>query len=249
MLAESNKKRLSRPEIKQIARCVLEALQVLHDDWMVHTDIKLDSIFVNHGQGDQRFSDIQLGDCGGVVTQHSTFAREGHLIGTGLTRSPEATLQLPWGTATDIWSFGNAILSLLFSGGYHLFNPRIVGVNPGHDDYELTVLKRMHRFFGPYPQSYDDFNDPDTIAIINFINHLEPPGKPFARVTPREVPSADKEFLLKIMKLDPGDRPSAEDLLADEWFTEDSQDTRDPLPGEAKQPEKEEQCGDVESWL
>ncbi|GJD04366.1 kinase [Colletotrichum higginsianum] len=154
MLAESNKKRLSRPEIKQVARCVLEALQVLHDDGMVHTDMKLDNIFVNHGQGDRRFSDIQLGDCGGVVSQHSTFAREGHLIGAGLTRSPEAMFQLP---------------------------------------------------------------------------------------------SADKDFLLKIMKLDPRDRPSAEDLLADDWFTEDSQDTRDPLPGEAKQPEKEEQCGNVGS--
>ncbi|TQN66344.1 Serine/threonine-protein kinase US3 [Colletotrichum shisoi] len=67
MLAESNKKRLSRREIKQVARCVLEALRTLHKDGMVHTDIKLDNIFVNYGQGDQRFSDIQLGDCGGVV--------------------------------------------------------------------------------------------------------------------------------------------------------------------------------------
>lgn len=35
--AESNKKRLSRPEIKQVARCVLEALRVLHRDSVVHT--------------------------------------------------------------------------------------------------------------------------------------------------------------------------------------------------------------------
>ncbi len=37
VLAESNKKRLSRPEIKQVARCVLEVLRVLHKDGMVHT--------------------------------------------------------------------------------------------------------------------------------------------------------------------------------------------------------------------
>jgi RIO-like serine/threonine protein kinase len=37
VLTESNKKRLSRPEIKQVARCVLEALRVLHRDGLVHT--------------------------------------------------------------------------------------------------------------------------------------------------------------------------------------------------------------------
>ncbi|KAK3298939.1 kinase-like domain-containing protein [Chaetomium fimeti] len=235
MLTESNKKRLSRPEIKQVARCILEALRVFHKDGMVHTDVKLDNIFVNHGQGDNRFSDMELGDCGGVVSQESKFAKEGHIIGAAFTRSPEATFQLPWNTATDIWSFGNAILSLLFGGNYHLFNPQIDRVPPGHDAYEFTVLKRMHRFFGPYPQSYETFNDPDTITIINFINHQEPPAKPFTRVTTRQIPLADKEFLLKIMKLDPRDRPTAGELLADEWFTEESQDTRDPLPGEVKQ--------------
>lgn len=37
MLTESNKKRLLRPEIKRVARCVLKALCVLHKDKMVHT--------------------------------------------------------------------------------------------------------------------------------------------------------------------------------------------------------------------
>ncbi|KAK0655469.1 kinase-like domain-containing protein [Cercophora newfieldiana] len=237
VLTESNKKRLSRPEIKQVARCVLEVLRLLHKDGMVHTDVKLDNIFVNRGQGDQRFSDIQLGDCGGVVSQDSSFAKEGHVIGAAFTRSPEATFQLPWSTATDIWSFGTAMLSLVFGGGYHLFNPKIEKVEPGSDEYEFTVLKRMHRFFGPYPQSYQDFQDEDTMTIINFINAQGPPAKPFHRVGPREVPPADMEFLLKIMKLDPRDRPTAEELLADVWFHEESQDTREPLPGEQLRPE------------
>ncbi|RMZ78660.1 hypothetical protein DV738_g3783, partial [Chaetothyriales sp. CBS 135597] len=233
MLSESNKKRLSRPEIKQVAKCVLEALRVLHKDGMVHTDVKLDNIFANYGQGDgQRFSQIQLGDCGGVVSEQSDFAKEGHFIGAGFTRSPEATFQLPWGTATDIWSFGTAVLSLLFGGGYHLFNPKIDRIEPGDEAYELTVLRRINKFFGPFPQSYDQFADSDTMSVINMINEREPPTKPFARVTTREIPLADNKFILKVMKLDPRDRPTAEELLADEWFTEQSEDTRDPLPQE-----------------
>ncbi|KAL2019226.1 hypothetical protein VTK56DRAFT_9953 [Thermocarpiscus australiensis] len=108
LLTESKKKRLTHPEIKQVARCILEALRVLHEDGVVRTDIKMDNIFVNYGQGDQRFSDIRLGDCGGAVSQDSKFAKEGHIIGAAFTRSPEAMFQLPWGTATDVWSFGNA---------------------------------------------------------------------------------------------------------------------------------------------
>lgn len=132
LLTESKKKRLTRPEIKQVARCILKALCALHKDGMVHTgmslvslspciprhpfdsltvalDIKLDNIFVNYGKDGQRFSEIQLGDCGGVVSQKSKFAQEGHLIGADFTRSPEAMFQLSWGTPTDIWSFGNAV--------------------------------------------------------------------------------------------------------------------------------------------
>ncbi|GAB1312492.1 hypothetical protein MFIFM68171_02702 [Madurella fahalii] len=233
LLTASNKKRLSRPEIKQVAKCVLQALDVLHKDGLVHTDVKLDNIFVNHGQG-ERFSTIQLGDCGGVVSQDSKFAKEGHLIGAGFTRSPEATFQVHWGTATDIWSFGNAIFSLLYGGNYHLFNPGVEGLKPEDDQYEFTALKRMYKFFGPFLQEYDNFHDPNTIGIVNFINHQGPPEKPFHLVTTREIPPADKKFIRRIMKLYPGYRPTAEELLADEWFTEESEDTRKPLPGERR---------------
>lgn len=110
LLQESRKERLSRPEIKRVARAILSALKVLHRDGLVHTDVKLDNIFVNYGpQNQSRFADIQLGDLGAVVHQYSEFAKEGHLIGTSISRSPEATLQLHWGTATDVWSFGNAV--------------------------------------------------------------------------------------------------------------------------------------------
>jgi len=40
------------------------------------------------------------------------------------------------------------------------------------------------------------------------------------------------EFLSKVMKLDPHERPIAEQLLADVWLTEESEDTRASLPEE-----------------
>ncbi|KLU81012.1 hypothetical protein MAPG_00107 [Magnaporthiopsis poae ATCC 64411] len=239
-LTESNRKRLSRPEIKQVTRSVLEALRGCTETaWFTQLnsshlfpDVKLDNIFVNHGNGDQRFSEVQLGDCGGVVSQDGSFAREGHAIGAGYTRSLEATFQLSRNTATDIGSFGTAIRkTLVLGGGCHIFNPKAEGVKPDDGAYELTVVKRMYKPFGPFPESYGDSNDPTMSTIVDFIHSQGPPEKPFVRTGPREFPPADQAFILKIMKLDPRDRPTAEELLADPWFSEQSPDTRDPLPG------------------
>ncbi|KAI1268129.1 kinase-like protein [Xylariaceae sp. FL1019] len=233
LLHESGKKRLSRPEIKQVARAVLEALVPLHRDRLVHTDVKLDNIFASYGADGNRFSSVQLGDCGGVVPDDSNLAKEGALIGAHTSRSPEAMLELPWGTPTDIWSFGNIIVSLLFGGGYHIFNPRNEGITKDDPMYLPIVLRRMYMFFGPFPTSYNDFSDPVTMHVINSLNRGPPPQKPFELATAKEVPPADMRFILKIMKLDPRDRPTAEQLLADEWFTEESEDTRSPLKSES----------------
>jgi hypothetical protein len=48
-------------------------------------------------------------------------------------------------------------------------------------------------------------------------------------MTRREIPPADRDFILNIMKLDPKHRPTADKLLEDEWFGEASEDTRVPL--------------------
>jgi len=145
---ESIRKRLSRFEIKVVARTVLEALRDLHSKNMIHTcmfcslqhrsemdrmgaltlfaiDVAPEHVFVSlapkgEGQG-TRFSlkhldsPIQLGGCGGVVPEGSKHSSLAQLIGSSLTRSPEAQLILPWTRATDIWSFGNLVSSLLLA--------------------------------------------------------------------------------------------------------------------------------------
>lgn len=123
------------------------------------------------------------------------------------------------------------ILSLLYGGDYHLFNPGIEGYKPDDDDYDITALKRIYKFFGPFPPSYLDFKDdnPDIVPILTYLHDLGPPEKPFRFVTTKEIPPADNRFVCKIMKVDPRERPTAQQLLDDEWFTEESEDTRVPL--------------------
>jgi hypothetical protein len=85
----------------------------------------------------------------------------------------------------------------------------------------LQILIKQHQFFGPFPLSYKEIADDETLVILIYVMHGEPREemKPFRRVGEREISGEDKVFVLKDMKLDPRDRPTAKELLQDEWFT------------------------------
>ncbi|TAQ85273.1 hypothetical protein B7494_g6406 [Chlorociboria aeruginascens] len=221
ILEASRQQTFSRIEIKYVARIVLKALAIFHKDGYVHTDIKPSNVLCNfrpldtlHGHSDLRFSDVLLADFGSCVPATSDFAKNGDLIGAAMFRSPEANLHLSWGPSTDIWSFGAMLLSLFF-GNYHVFNPRIDVEDPS---YERMVLERMHMFFGPFPLTYKQLADTETVLYLADIMKNSPQRKPFSMWKDKEFSEDDKIFLAKIMKLDPRDRPTAEQLLGDAWL-------------------------------
>ncbi|KAJ9298774.1 hypothetical protein DTO217A2_8361 [Paecilomyces variotii] len=185
LLNASISKRLTSQEIKYVARGILEALKVLHEDGTVHWD--------------------------------SPYAKDCDLIGAPIWRSPEAQLRIRWDTSTDIWSFGALLITLLYGDNFFLFKP---DVPADYDEYELKILQRQCEFFGPFPLTYREICPREKLNILAYIMQSIPPEnkKPFSRITEREVSKEDKEFILKIMKLDPRERPSAAELLRDKWF-------------------------------
>ncbi|ESZ92264.1 serine/threonine protein kinase [Sclerotinia borealis F-4128] len=192
LLNASAAQRLTRLEIKHVAKCVQEALKVFHEDGYVHTDIKPDNVLVNYGQGDIRFADVELADCGSTVHVDSVFAKDRDIIGAPIWRSPEAQLQTGWGTPTDIWSFGTMIsvhvqlITLIWGENWFIFKP---DVPADHEEYELKILMKQHQFFGPFPLSYQEIADDETLAILTYIMHGVPPAemKPFGRIAEREI--------------------------------------------------------------
>ena len=86
--------------------------------------------------------------------------------------------------------------------------------------YPSEVLKRHDRFFGSYPLSYQTLADDDRLEIPTILINSIDKRTPFKLASSKEIAKEDREFILKLMKLDPRDRPSAKDLLQDAWLRE-----------------------------
>lgn len=165
----------------------------------------------------------------------------GTLVGSFPWSSPEVILEMPWNTAADIWSFGAVVrayslaslfksimicantgcpklISLIYGEGFNIFLPK--DLDQDHDKFLLNVLKEQFRYFGPFPAKFGDIASEGAINSILYLMQEIPMEKliPFSRVTEREVIKKDKEFIGKIMMLDWRDRPTAKDLLEDEWW-------------------------------
>ncbi|KAH7139421.1 kinase-like domain-containing protein [Dendryphion nanum] len=215
--AASNKQQLTRREVKFVAKGVLESLKTLHENGYVHTDIKPKNVLINYGTGNNRIKEVQLADLGGSLPLDSKFLKEGEEMGTEVFRSPEAQLQLGLGPPMDIWAFGATVIGLLYGDNFHIFAPTVPRSDP---QYHLHLLIEHHRIFGPWPDSYEDICDEERLNVLAYTMDISPSEtlRPFSHTSTAELDEKDRDFICRIMKLDPRDRPTAEQLLNDEWL-------------------------------
>jgi serine/threonine protein kinase len=199
---------------------------------------------VKDGAEHERVSTACLADLGNAVSIDSEYARDGFPIGAPIFRSPEAALRIPWGCATDIWSLGTTVsfydiidshppdsvqlISLIWGLNWHIFKP---SVPIDHEDYELEIMMKHCQYFGPYPLSYQEIADLDRQNVLaNIMNTVrgatsgKDSRKPFYLIREKEISREDRAFLGKMMRLDPRDRPTARELLRDEWFEDEGDD-------------------------
>ena len=114
------------------------------------------------------------------------------------------------------------VISLLYGEGFHIFKPD-VPVDHEQEDYEVRILMKLCQCFGPFPKSYVEIADDARLQVMIWImdNCPRETLRPFHLTTAREICQVDKEFVLRMMKLDPRDRPTAQELLGDQWFRQE----------------------------
>ena len=105
--------------------------------------------------------------------------------------------------------------------GGRIFSP--VNVNDDDEVYRTTILATQCACFGPLPKQFVDYYfDDDTTEFIDAFERLVSlrGGRKLYRNTLAVKMSTEAvDFLDRLMKLDPRDRPSAQDLLQDQWFS------------------------------
>ena len=93
------------------------------------------------------------------------------------------------------------------------------------ENYAFWVFVEQVRRFGPFNDSFEEIANEERLSIcsaaIDYINENQK-WLPFSRSVDMELARPDRDFIARMMKLDPRDRPTAKELLRDPWL--------DPFP-------------------
>ena len=173
---------------------ITEAIAYLHQQGIVHCDVKPENILLATEQRDD--SNMRLIDFGSAFRMDASrpIYRKGS--GTIAYSAPEVLLGQPCDYKADIWSLG--VLLYILLSGYHPFDP----VNDANDD---EVSKRIQCKQDHY--KYVSFQSP---------------------VWKRISPTA-KQLVESLLKFDPRERPSAQELLHNPWLSGNEELSSEPL--------------------
>jgi serine/threonine protein kinase len=138
LIKKNNFQGFSLPLIRRFAHALLQCLQLLRSERIIHCDLKPENILLKlKGQ-----SHIKVIDFGSSCYEHQRIYT---YIQSRFYRSPEVILGLPYSMSIDMWSFG-CILAELYTG-YPLF--------PGENEVEQLACV-METFGLPPPEILEE---------------------------------------------------------------------------------------------
>nr|DAD34305.1 TPA_asm: hypothetical protein HUJ06_004945 [Nelumbo nucifera] len=206
-LMEAMKQPFSQSEVKCLMLQLLEGVKYLHDNWVLHRDLKTSNILFNNC-GELKICDFGLSRQYGSPLKPYT-----HLVVTLWYRAPELLLGAKqYSTAIDMWSLGCIMAELLAKEP--LFNGKT----------EFDQLDKIFRTLGtPNETIWPGFLKLPGVKV-NFVKHqynLLRKKFPATSFTGSPILSESGfDLLNKLLTYDPEKRITAEAALNHEWFRE-----------------------------
>ncbi|KAI3085200.1 hypothetical protein CBS147339_1450 [Penicillium roqueforti] len=214
-------KGLPLPVTKKILKDALTGLAQLHDQDIVHTDIKQDNVFINWQDRNGKIivDKVQLGNLEDAAHIPPGCDMVGKQAGNWMWRSPEAHARGPVNKPSDVFSF--ALVCICAVHKRIIFAVREDELEEGVDPIAVVIERQI---------SY--FADED--GLNGFLKHLG--DNPWVRVfevtwdglnqkTPRQpfvlwngVDDDFKSLVCAMARFDPGERITARQALEHKWF-------------------------------
>ncbi|KAF1887920.1 hypothetical protein Lal_00023928 [Lupinus albus] len=235
-LMESIKQPFSQSEVKCLMIQLLEGVKYLHENWVLHRDLKTSNLLLNN-RGELKICDFGLARQYGSPLKPYT-----QLVVTLWYRAPELLLgEKQYSTAIDMWSLGCIMAELLskepiFNGRTEFDQLdkifRILGtpnesIWPGFSKLPGVKASNFGWFWSGYLASLGDLYCYSTfLACINnqnvpFRYNLLRKKFPATSFTGSPVLSdSGFDLLNKLLTYDPEKRITAEAALNHEWFRE-----------------------------
>ncbi|OAT02377.1 serine/threonine protein kinase, variant [Blastomyces dermatitidis ER-3] len=223
LLELAKKENLSDTERKRILRATLAGLADLHDQSILHGDIKPNNVFVDYDEnpdGSIRINQVQIGDLemGSMVPPGLNV--RGARLGNPMWRSPESHAAARINRPSDIFSFGLVCIYTMLQK--IIF--RIDSEGLTEEEKERLVARRLLSHFGDSPGlvglvehlDYDAASWRD--LVLDVIKEFSPknPRKPFSMW--EDVDECFRDLITKMTSLDPTRRITAREALEHPWF-------------------------------
>ncbi|KAK3142231.1 hypothetical protein QOZ80_4BG0343930 [Eleusine coracana subsp. coracana] len=204
---ETMKQPYTQSEVKCLMLQLLEGVKYLHDNWVLHRDLKTSNLLLNN-RGELKICDFGLSRQYGSPLKPYT-----QLVVTLWYRAPELLLGTKeYSTAIDMWSVGCIMAELLAK------EPLFNGKN------ELEQLDKIFRTLGtPNEKIWPGYSKLPGVKV-NFVkqpyNRLRDKF-PAASFSGRPILSeAGFDLLNSLLTYDPDKRISADEALQHKWFSE-----------------------------
>ncbi|XP_074102102.1 uncharacterized protein LOC141529467 isoform X2 [Cotesia typhae] len=193
-------------EVKCLMQQLLKAVAHLHDNWILHRDLKTSNLLLSHR------GILKVGDFGLAREYGSPLGRYTQIVVTLWYRAPELLLNCKeYSTPIDMWSVGCIFAELI----------RMEALFPGKS--EIDQIQKIFKELGsPNDRIWPGYSNLPLVSKIPFAQSY--PVNNLHQRFRLKLSDNGMELLCKMLTYDPAQRITAEDALQHPYFTES------PLP-------------------